>query len=110
MGESEKVLHDLFHHAMQVQPSMVFLDEIDALFGTRAKEHSTSLHSQLVLELDSFEEIFILAATNRPMDVDPALFRPGRFDLVCNFDFLKMTHCRLFVWHHWIYLVEESFC
>jgi len=81
VGESEKALRTLFQRAIQSRPSVVFLDEIQALFSERTTGHTNTLHSQLVLELDAAEGVFILAATNCPMVIDTALLRPGRFDL-----------------------------
>lgn len=76
-GESEANLHELFETARANAPVVFFLDEIDAI-GMR------SVTNQLLMELDGIgsdnEGVFVLAATNTPWDVDPALRRPGRFD------------------------------
>lgn len=86
-GESEANLHGLFETARANAPVVLFLDEIDAL-GMRRSNVSYSgmrpLTNQLLMELDGIgsdnEGVFVLAATNTPWDVDPALRRPGRFD------------------------------
>jgi transitional endoplasmic reticulum ATPase len=90
VGESERGLREVFHKARQAAPCIVFFDEIDALASTRAsagREDSgvgARVLSQLLTELDGIEElkgVLVLAATNRPDLLDPALLRPGRFDL-----------------------------
>lgn len=86
-GESSANLHGLFETARANAPVVLFLDEIDAL-GMRRSNVSYSgmrpLTNQLLVELDGIgsdnEGVFVLAATNTPWDVDPALRRPGRFD------------------------------
>ena len=86
-GESEGNLHDIFETARANAPVVLFLDEIDAV-GLKRSAATTStmraLTNQLLMELDGIgsenEGLFILAATNTPWDVDPALRRPGRFD------------------------------
>ncbi|MHB0874798.1 MAG: CDC48 family AAA ATPase [Anaerolineae bacterium] len=88
VGESEKGIREIFKKARQASPCIVFLDEIDALAPTRGSggdSHvSERVVSQLLTELDGIEElrgVVVLAATNRPDIVDPALLRPGRFEL-----------------------------
>jgi len=89
VGESEKGVREIFKKARQASPCIVFLDEIDALAPARGGHGSDShvserVVSQLLTELDGIEElrgVMVLAATNRPDIVDPALLRPGRFDL-----------------------------
>ena len=87
VGESEKLIRDLFRRAKQVSPTVIFFDEIDALvpkrgghFGEQATE---SIVSQLLTEMSGLEElrgVVVVAATNRPDMIDPALLRPGRID------------------------------
>ncbi len=87
LGESEKAVRKIFRKARQVAPCIVFFDEIDAIAqmrgideGTRAVER---VLNQLLIELDGLEElqgVVVIAATNRPDILDPALLRPGRFD------------------------------
>lgn len=86
IGESEKRLHELFENARRQAPVVLFLDELDALGQKRSQLRNRagrSLVNQLLVELDgidSGEGVYVLAATNSPWDVDPALRRPGRFD------------------------------
>ena len=89
MGNSERNLHELFQAARRNAPCVLFLDEVDALGHKRSKVTSSSLRTlgnQLLSELDGVEGnnegVFVLAATNTPWDVDPALRRPGRLDRV----------------------------
>lgn len=86
MGASK--VRDLFKQAKEKAPCIVFIDEIDAIgkkregnFGGNDEREQTL--NQLLTEMDGFEEnsgVIILAATNRPESLDPALTRPGRFD------------------------------
>ena len=88
VGDSEKGIREVFGKARQAAPCIIFLDEIDALAPRRGgggENHvSERLVSQLLTELDGIEElrgVVTLATTNRPDIVDPALLRPGRFDV-----------------------------
>ena len=88
VGDSEKGIREVFGKARQAAPCIIFLDEIDALAPRRGgggENHvSERLVSQLLTELDGIEElrgVVALATTNRPDIVDPALLRPGRFDV-----------------------------
>ena len=83
VGESERAIRDLFRKARAVSPSVIFFDEIDAI-GSRGGGHG-GVHTVTTLlnELDGVHQvsgIFVLAATNRPETLDPALTRAGRFD------------------------------
>ncbi|MEM7821079.1 MAG: AAA family ATPase, partial [Candidatus Aenigmatarchaeota archaeon] len=87
VGESEKMIRDTFKRAKQVAPTIIFFDEIDALAPRRGLEIGTRVTeqvvSQLLTEMSGIEEmegVVVIAATNRPDIVDPALLRPGRFD------------------------------
>ncbi len=87
VGESEKAVREIFKKAKQASPSIVFLDEIDAITprrGMGSDSHVTErLVNQLLTSIDgleSMEGVVVLAATNRPDIVDPALLRAGRFD------------------------------
>ncbi|MHA3704117.1 ATP-binding protein [Jatrophihabitans sp. YIM 134969] len=87
LGESERALHELFQLARRSAPCVVFIDELDALGGRRSQQRTTGLRTMvnsLLTELDGVEAVnegvFVLAATNQPWDVDPALRRPGRLD------------------------------
>ena len=86
MGASK--VRDLFSQAKEKAPCIVFIDEIDAIGKKRDGQFSSNDEreqtlNQLLTEMDGFEEntgVIILAATNRPETLDPALTRPGRFD------------------------------
>jgi transitional endoplasmic reticulum ATPase len=87
VGESEKRVRELFRRAKQVAPAIIFFDEIDALAPKRGRNVGESvsekLVSQLLTEMSGIEEmegVVVIAATNRPDMIDPALLRPGRFD------------------------------
>ena len=89
VGESEKNIKEVFTAARSYDKAILFFDEIDSLAGERsgAKEgHEISLASELLAQMDGLEakdtirKYLVLAATNRPWDVDIALRRPGRFD------------------------------
>ncbi|WP_425060312.1 CDC48 family AAA ATPase [Sporomusa carbonis] len=88
IGEAEKGLRMIFKRAKQIAPCILFFDEIDAFAPVRnAAERGGAdrLVSQLLLELDSLMDsanVIVVAATNRPDMVDPALMRPGRFDFI----------------------------
>ncbi|MDW5324070.1 ATP-binding protein [Plantactinospora sp. KLBMP9567] len=89
IGNSERNLHELFQTARRSAPCVLFLDEVDALGHKRSKVTSSGMRTignQLLAELDGVEGnnegVFVLAATNTPWDVDPALRRPGRLDRV----------------------------
>ncbi len=87
VGESEKAVRETFRKARQASPAIIFFDEIDAIAPARgggADSHVTErVISQILTELDGLEElrdVTVIAATNRPDIIDPALLRPGRFD------------------------------
>ncbi|KAL1914765.1 uncharacterized protein VTP21DRAFT_8023 [Calcarisporiella thermophila] len=90
VGESEKAVREVFRKARAASPSIVFFDEIDALAVRRGAEGDTSsvadrVLSQLLNELDGIEALInvtVVAATNRPDIIDPALLRPGRIDRI----------------------------
>ncbi|MDW8050469.1 MAG: CDC48 family AAA ATPase [Nitrososphaerota archaeon] len=88
VGESEKAIREIFRKARQASPCVVFLDELDSIAPRRESGIGDSrvterVVSQLLTEMDGLEElrgVVVIAATNRPDIVDPALLRPGRFD------------------------------
>ncbi len=87
IGESEQRLHALFERARTNAPTVMFMDELDALGRKRSElRHSGTREvvNQLLQELDGVntgdEAVFVLGATNLPWDIDSALKRPGRFD------------------------------
>ncbi|MEM2878427.1 MAG: proteasome-activating nucleotidase [Candidatus Hadarchaeales archaeon] len=94
IGEGARMVREMFELARERAPSIVFLDELDAI-GARRLDTSTSgdreVHRtlmQLLAEIDGFDprgEVRILGATNRPDILDPALLRPGRFDRLIHF-------------------------
>ncbi|MGM0510586.1 MAG: CDC48 family AAA ATPase [Thermoplasmatota archaeon] len=87
VGESEKAVRETFRKARQAAPTIIFFDEIDALAPKRGSSSDSNVServiSQLLTELDGLEplhDVVVLAATNRPDIIDPALLRTGRFD------------------------------
>ena len=87
VGESEKAVRETFRKARQAAPCVVFLDEIDAVAPVRGMTTDSGVTerviSQLLTEMDGLEplhNVTVIAATNRPDMIDPALLRPGRFD------------------------------
>ncbi|KAA0918801.1 AAA family ATPase [Dietzia sp. ANT_WB102] len=87
VGSSEKAVRDLFRKARDSAPSLVFLDEIDALAPRRGQTGDSGVGDRVVAalltELDGAEplgDVVILGATNRPELIDPALLRPGRLE------------------------------
>jgi SpoVK/Ycf46/Vps4 family AAA+-type ATPase len=87
VGNSERNIAELFGLVRREAPCVLFLDEIDALGQKRSSAHNSAMRGavvQLLTELDGVagqnEGVFVLAATNQPWDVDPALRRPGRLD------------------------------
>jgi transitional endoplasmic reticulum ATPase len=88
VGESEKGIREIFRRAKQAAPCIVFFDEIDSFASRRGQANDGNVGdrviAQLLTEMDGVEGrkgVIILAATNRPDLIDPALLRPGRFDL-----------------------------
>jgi transitional endoplasmic reticulum ATPase len=94
VGESERGVREVFRRARQASPCVIFFDEIDAIAPTRGRMEggggaasgtSDRIVSQILTEMDGISElhgVVVLAATNRPDMVDPALMRPGRFDRI----------------------------
>lgn len=94
VGESERAVRTLFERARAASPSIIFFDEIDSIGGQRdggagaggsRSNTSVNILTALLTEMDGFESlggVLVLAATNRPEAMDPALLRPGRFDQV----------------------------
>jgi cell division protease FtsH len=90
VGVGASRVRDLFDQAKKSAPSIIFIDEIDAIGGRRAGAGAIGVHeereqtlNQLLAEMDGFETargVIVMAATNRPEILDPALLRPGRFD------------------------------
>jgi len=90
-GQSEEILRRLFEDAARQERAIIFFDEIDSVAGQRADEsHEASRRvvAQLLALMDGFtpdENVVVIAATNRPQDIDAALRRPGRFDWEIHF-------------------------
>jgi transitional endoplasmic reticulum ATPase len=97
VGESERGMREIFRRARQASPCVIFFDEIDSIAPSRGggmeghggggsgSAMSNRMVSQLLTEMDGISElhgVVVLAATNRPDMVDPALLRPGRFDRI----------------------------
>lgn len=88
LGESERQLHATFEEARRRAPCVLFFDEIDALGQKRGQlkgQAGRNIVNQLLSEMDGLDsgvgdDVFVLAATNHPWDVDSAFRRPGRFD------------------------------
>ena len=86
VGESERAIRQVFERARSSAPCVIFFDELDALCPRRSDEsnsYSSRLVNQLLTELDGMEErkqVYVIAATNRPDIIDPAMIRPGRLD------------------------------
>jgi len=89
IGEGARLVREVFELAKEKAPSIIFIDEIDAVAAKRLKSSTSGDREvqrtlmQLLAELDGFEargDIGIIGATNRPDILDPALLRPGRFD------------------------------
>ncbi|KAH3686011.1 hypothetical protein WICPIJ_003011 [Wickerhamomyces pijperi] len=96
VGVGASRVRDLFKTARQLAPAIIFVDEIDAIGKERGKSNMSGGNdereatlNQLLVEMDGFESsdhIVVLAGTNRPDVLDPALMRPGRFDRHVNID------------------------
>ncbi|MCL5412923.1 MAG: CDC48 family AAA ATPase [Candidatus Marsarchaeota archaeon] len=89
VGESEKTVREIFRKARLAAPCIVFIDEIDAITHVRGdgadSQVSERVVDTLLTEIDGLQElknVVVLAATNRPENIDPALLRPGRFDKI----------------------------
>jgi len=89
IGESARVIREMFAYAKENQPCIIFMDEIDAIGGKRLSEGSSADREiqrtlmELLNQLDGFEDlgrVKVVMATNRPDTLDPALLRPGRLD------------------------------
>jgi len=90
-GQSEEIIRRLFEDAAKQKRAIIFFDEIDSVAGQRsgeAHEASRRVVAQLLALMDGFtsdENVVVIAATNRPQDIDAALRRPGRFDWEIHF-------------------------
>ncbi|WP_287961240.1 VCP-like ATPase [Acidiplasma sp.] len=89
VGESEKAVREIFRKAKQVSPSIIFMDEIDSIAPRRGASMDSGVTerivNQLLTSMDGIEVlngVVVIAATNRPDIIDPALLRAGRFDKI----------------------------
>ncbi|HHL41883.1 MAG TPA: AAA family ATPase, partial [Candidatus Bathyarchaeota archaeon] len=89
VGESERGVREVFRKARQAAPCIVFFDEVDSIVPPRGRDLGSNVTervvSQILTELDGLEslkDVVVIAATNRPDMVDPALMRPGRIDRI----------------------------
>lgn len=89
IGESARLIREMFGYAKEKQPCVIFMDEIDAIGGRRFSEGTSADREiqrtlmELLNQLDGFDvlnKVKIIMATNRPDVLDPALLRPGRLD------------------------------
>ena len=86
VGEAEKRIRDIFEEAEKSAPSIIFIDEIDAIASKREESYGEverRVVAQLLAVMDGLKsrgKVIVIAATNRPNSIDPALRRPGRFD------------------------------
>lgn len=93
VGDTEKLVRDIFEDAKEHEPSVIFFDEIDSIAADRSKEgqheFSQRLVAQLLSVIDGFDKeehrVFIIAATNQINEIDKALLRPGRFSWQVEF-------------------------
>jgi cell division protease FtsH len=99
VGVGASRVRDLFEDAKKASPSIIFIDELDSIGRTRgaglggAHDEREQTLNQLLSELDGFEpnqDVIVMAATNRPDILDPALMRPGRFDRRITVDLPSM--------------------
>jgi transitional endoplasmic reticulum ATPase len=87
VGESEKAIREIFRKARMAAPSIIFFDEFDSLVPSRGMGGDSRVTerviSQILTEIDgllTLQNVLVIAATNRPDLIDPAVLRPGRFD------------------------------
>ncbi|CAL4066073.1 unnamed protein product, partial [Meganyctiphanes norvegica] len=92
-GESERAVREVFQRARNVSPCVIFFDEFDSLCPVRSKGaevgSKTTIVNTLLTEMNGFskrDDVYVIAATNRPDILDPAVTRPGRFDTMLFVD------------------------
>ncbi|MFV1967549.1 MAG: 26S protease regulatory subunit [Pirellulaceae bacterium] len=100
-GESEENLRGIFAEARKFAPSVIFFDEIDAIAQKRSGEESVRHESVFVNQLltlmdgmETYENVCVIASTNRPELLDEAIMRPGRFDYTLEIDRPSFEGCR----------------
>ncbi|UCH03694.1 MAG: AAA family ATPase, partial [Candidatus Thorarchaeota archaeon] len=91
VGESERAVREIFKKARQVAPCVIFFDEIDALLSARSQQDETGVTQRIVNQflaeidgLQTLQNVLVIGATNRPDIMDPAMLRPGRFDILLH--------------------------
>ncbi|MFX1603278.1 MAG: CDC48 family AAA ATPase [Promethearchaeota archaeon] len=91
VGESERTVREIFKKARQVAPCVIFFDEIDALLSVRGQQDGTGVTQRIVNQflaeidgLQTLQNVLVIGATNRPDIMDPAMLRPGRFDILLH--------------------------
>lgn len=90
VGVGAKRVRELFEKARKSAPSIIFIDEIDALASQRSSMHNSSMRgtiNQILTEMDGFKQssnIIVIGATNQEKSIDKAILRPGRFDKTIN--------------------------
>jgi transitional endoplasmic reticulum ATPase len=89
VGESERGIREVFRKARQAAPCIIFFDEIDSIVPPRGRDMGSNVTERVVSQilteldgLDALKDVVVIAATNRPDMVDPALMRPGRIDRI----------------------------
>ncbi|MCJ7730715.1 CDC48 family AAA ATPase [Candidatus Bathyarchaeota archaeon] len=89
VGESERGIREIFRKARQAAPCIIFFDEIDSIVPPRGRDSGSNVTERVVSQilteldgLDALKDVVVIAATNRPDMVDPALMRPGRIDRI----------------------------
>lgn len=100
IGESEANVRRIFQRARDAKPCVIFFDELDSVAPKRGNQGDSGgvmdrIVSQLLAELDGMSaggggDVFVIGATNRPDLLDPALLRPGRFEVIFFFK-IKLT-------------------
>ncbi|KAF9762607.1 Cell division cycle protein 48 like protein [Nosema granulosis] len=97
VGDSEKEIRKLFDKAKQLQPCVVFFDEIDSLCSKRkGNEFGNRIVNQILTLLDGLDdrgEVYMIGATNRLSSIDEALLRPGRFDKIIEVPLPENSGC-----------------
>jgi SpoVK/Ycf46/Vps4 family AAA+-type ATPase len=109
VGDSEKAVAQVFARARAAAPAVIFFDEIDSFAAARGSSESGAADrvvSQLLMELDGLEslvDVTVVAATNRPDIIDPAIVRPGRLDRMLS----AATSHHTFRFSLWVSSIER---
>ena len=106
VGASEQALRQVFERAAQAAPALIVFDELDSIAPSRQRaeaQHQQALVAQLLTLLDGLEPrraVYVVATTNRPQAIDPALRRPGRFDRVVTMGLPNQAGRAAILRHH----------